>query len=433
MPLGRKSLGDYARMTEKESTSSSTTQDRGDRRLNDSPGKYNRLYPELDDENFDEDSHFKQDNQYEEGDYELQDIRRAGSSSASPKAPPRQRKGNVSSREDREMEEQIIRQNRLNEKREKQAGGNFTSTDSASQFDRSTQPRQTGQAPASSLTNTVGVLVLGLIGLLTAFYLARYYMTPVSNDQLKLRDFQNKFNILSEDFSKEVHDDSMERLYGALEHHVQNTLSRKQDKGNNYPTCILLAADAHNKKTLDCLADRIAQLVPPKQQGKATDKNIYVVDLSDKKVNHKNPDEEDLRSRVHHGINQGLNEGANVIVFKHIEVLVPSDIPLLELFYSYCDGDNPTFPKTLWVLTLATKNLQALQEAEITRDKEVAKALRLNVEKYLENIIESRPGNAHEQPGYVEKHARNALLTRIANYIVPVLKTSRTGHCSVLA
>ncbi|GAU94257.1 hypothetical protein RvY_06068-3 [Ramazzottius varieornatus] len=424
MPLGRKSLGDYARMTEKESTSSSTTQDRGDRRLNDSPGKYNRLYPELDDENFDEDSHFKyssslyppvpksdvesfnysfsnpspspipsrQDNQYEEGDYELQDIRRAGSSSASPKAPPRQRKGNVSSREDREMEEQIIRQNRLNEKREKQAGGNFTSTDSASQFDRSTQPRQTGQAPASSLTNTVGVLVLGLIGLLTAFYLARYYMTPVSNDQLKLRDFQNKFNILSEDFSKEVHDDSMERLYGALEHHVQNTLSRKQDKGNNYPTCILLAADAHNKKTLDCLADRIAQLVPPKQQGKATDKNIYVVDLSDKKVNHKNPDEEDLRSRVHHGINQGLNEGANVIVFKHIEVLVPSDIPLLELFYSYCDGDNPTFPKTLWVLTLATKNLQALQEAEITRDKEVAKALRLNVEKYLENIIESRPG-----------------------------------------
>ena len=125
----------------------------------------------------------------------------------------------------------------------------------------------------------------------------------------------------------------MKMLHSALQNHVK--VASSTDKANQYPTCILLAADKPTGKSINCLANDIARMIPT-IGGVDPAHNVHTVDLTVKKFNHKNPDEEDLRSRVHHGINEGLNEGAKVIVFRNIEALLPDDVALMNLFYSYC-------------------------------------------------------------------------------------------------
>lgn len=197
------------------------------------------------------------------------------------------------------------------------------------------------------------------------------------------------------------------------------------DKKNTYPTCVLVAGDVGGTSTLNCLADRIAAMVPTKDV--SPEKNVHTVDLLDKSHEHDktHPDEEDTRSRVHHGINEGLKEGAKIILFRNLEALVPKDIPLLQLFYSYCDGDNPTFPKTLWILTMGTKNVTFLESegidiSSVHEEPGFARNASKKVEQFLESIL---PEGAENLVKKVEK-GLNPLLTRIANYIVPVLRVS---------
>ena len=95
------------------------------------------------------------------------------------------------------------------------------------------------------------------------------------------------------------------------------------------------------------------------------------------------------------------------------------------------DGDYPTFPKTLWILTLGTEDLAALKAGKFSLEGNEAKSMAGKVEKYLEGILE-KASSTETKAADADKRTRNPILTRIANYIVPVLNVGRAlDSCSI--
>ncbi|XP_055333051.1 uncharacterized protein LOC129584764 isoform X2 [Paramacrobiotus metropolitanus] len=286
--------------------------------------------------------------------------------------------------------------------------------------------------PEGPLWLIIVAVAFGVLAFFARHQVASYwnwYWTP-TDSQHALDRFHENFKNFTADFKNDIHPDSLNVLRHALEHHVEIAENSKQQ----YPTCILLAGDRAGSKSLNCLAGRIAEMIPFPASKNPPKRPIYTVDLKDDShLHNKDPDHEDLRSRVHSGINEGINNGAKIVVFRNLEALIPKDIPLLQLFYSYCDGENPTFPKTLWILTVGTENVTYADEREIeikTDTHDTHRSLGRKVEEFLERILEGNPDDAEAAERVRKRTSGNPILTRIANYIIPVLKAPQTtGKC----